>query len=84
MPLACTMLFGGLAGRGFLRSWCLGCLAVCIWYEGLSNGPPTVGGTWFPLEWGASGPLLVRREHVELGLAQPLRVLYASDLHLGW
>ena len=21
MPLACTMLFGGLAGRGFLRSW---------------------------------------------------------------
>ena len=83
MPLACTMLFGGMAGRGFLRSWCLGCLAVCIWYEDLSNEPTTVGGTWFPLEWGASGPLLVRREHVELGLAQPLRVLYASDLHLG-
>jgi hypothetical protein len=29
IPLACTMLFGGLAGYGFLRSWCLGCLAVC-------------------------------------------------------
>jgi predicted MPP superfamily phosphohydrolase len=83
MPLACTMLFGGLAGRGFLRSWCLGCLAVCLWYEDLRNDPLPVGGSWFPLEWGASGPLLVRREHVELGLVRPLRVLYASDLHLG-
>jgi hypothetical protein len=35
VPLACTMLFGGLVGRGFLRSWCLGCLAVCLWYEEL-------------------------------------------------
>ena len=83
IPLACTMLFGGLAGRGFLRSWCLGCLAVCLWYENLRNDPPAVGRSSFPLEWGASGPLLVRREHVELGLARPLRVLYASDLHLG-
>jgi len=33
LPLAAVMLFGGLAGRGFVRSWCLGCLAVCIWYE---------------------------------------------------
>ena len=35
LPLACTMLFGGLAGRGFLRCWCLGCLSVCLWYEDL-------------------------------------------------
>lgn len=35
MPIAATMLFGGFAGRGFLRSWCLGCLAVCVWYEDL-------------------------------------------------
>jgi hypothetical protein len=35
LPLASTMLLGGLLGRGFVRSWCLGCLAVCIWYEGL-------------------------------------------------
>ncbi|HEV3288130.1 MAG TPA: metallophosphoesterase [Streptosporangiaceae bacterium] len=83
VPLACTMLFGGLAGRGFLRCWCLGCLAVCLWYEDLRNDPPSDGGSWFPLEWGASGPLLVRREGVHLGLARPLRVLYASDLHLG-
>ncbi len=35
LPLAVVMLFGGFAGRGFVRSWCLGCLAVCIWYEEL-------------------------------------------------
>jgi predicted MPP superfamily phosphohydrolase len=84
LPLACTMLFGGLVGRGFLRSWCLGCLAVCLWYEDLRNDPPSIVGSWFPLEWGARGPLLVRHEQVELGLARPLRLLYASDLHLGW
>jgi hypothetical protein len=83
VPLACTMLFGGLAGRGFLRSWCLGCLAVCLWYEDLRNNPPPDCQPWFPLELGASGPLLVRQEHVHLGLGRPLRVLYASDLHLG-
>ena len=33
MPIAATMLFGGFVGRGFVRSWCLGCLAVCLWYE---------------------------------------------------
>src|SRR5579872_6495692 len=83
VPLACTMLFGGFAGRGFLRCWCRGCLAVCLWYEDLRNEPPSDGRSWFPLELGASGPLLVRREGVHLGLARPLRVLYASDLHLG-
>jgi hypothetical protein len=35
--LAAVMLFGGLAGRGFVRCWCLGCLAVCIWYEQLAR-----------------------------------------------
>jgi uncharacterized protein len=83
MPLACTMLFGGLVGRGFLRSWCLGCLAVCLWYEDLGNAPPPDGESWFPLAWGASRPLLVRHEHVHWGLAKPIRLLYASDLHLG-
>jgi hypothetical protein len=33
LPLAATMLLGGFIGRGFVRSWCLGCLAVCLWYE---------------------------------------------------
>ncbi len=31
--LATVMLFGGLGGRGIVRSWCLGCLAVLLWYE---------------------------------------------------
>lgn len=35
VPVAATMLVGGFVGRGFLRSWCLGCLAVCIWHDGL-------------------------------------------------
>jgi hypothetical protein len=33
LPLAAVMLFGGFLGQGFLRSWCLGCVAVCLWYE---------------------------------------------------
>jgi predicted MPP superfamily phosphohydrolase len=83
LPLACVMLFGGLAGRGFLRCWCLGCLAVCLWYEDLRHDTPPEMGSWIGLQFGASGPLLIRREHVHLGLDRPLRVLYASDLHLG-
>jgi hypothetical protein len=51
VPLACTMLFGGLAGRGFLRCWCLGCLAVCLWYEDLRNDPPSDGGAGSPSNW---------------------------------
>jgi hypothetical protein len=35
MQLAVVMLFGGFFGRGFVRSWCLGCLAVVLWYEAL-------------------------------------------------
>jgi predicted MPP superfamily phosphohydrolase len=86
MPLALAMLGGGLLGRGFVRSWCLGCLAVCLWYEELRTNPPQArakAGVG-PLEVGASGPLLVREEVVTgLGLAAPVRLLYASDLHLG-
>jgi hypothetical protein len=37
VPLALTMLFGGFLGRGFLRSWCLGCLAVLDWYTALAR-----------------------------------------------
>ncbi len=83
LPLALTMLGGGLVGRGFVRSWCLGCLAVCLWYEGLRTAPAPEARR--PrLEVGASGALLVREEVVAgLGLAAPVRLLYASDLHLG-
>jgi len=33
ISIAARMLFGGLVGRGFVRSWCVGCLAVVLWYE---------------------------------------------------
>jgi len=33
MPIAAHMLFGGILGRGFLRSWCVGCLAVVLYYD---------------------------------------------------
>ena len=39
LPIAASMLFGGFVGRGFLRSWCLGCLAVLFWYESLREAP---------------------------------------------
>jgi predicted MPP superfamily phosphohydrolase len=34
-------------------------------------------------EFGAFGPLRVRHERVPLGRGRPVRLLYASDLHLG-
>lgn len=37
MILATVMLLGGFAGRGFVRCWCLGCLAVCVWYVDLTT-----------------------------------------------
>jgi hypothetical protein len=43
LPLAASMLGGGFLGRGFLRSWCLGCLAICVWYADLS-ALPSAGG----------------------------------------
>ena len=36
-----------------------------------------------PFEFGAYGPLRVRAERVAIPLPAPLRLLYASDLHLG-
>jgi predicted MPP superfamily phosphohydrolase len=36
-----------------------------------------------PLRFGAFGPLTIRAAAFRLGLDRPVRVLYASDLHLG-
>jgi len=33
MRIAAEMLVGGFLGRGFVRSWCVGCMAVVVWYE---------------------------------------------------
>jgi hypothetical protein len=37
IPLAAIMLGGGFTGRGFVRSWALGCLTVIVWYEQLQE-----------------------------------------------
>lgn len=42
LPLAVVMLFGGFVGQGFVRCWCLGCLAVLLWYEALRQGREVV------------------------------------------
>src|ERR1043165_8217029 len=79
LPIAGTMLFGGLAGRGFIRSWCVGCLAVVVWYEHLRQ---TKAGARPKLEIGTSQPLLVRRVSLQIfGNETPVRLFYASDLH---
>jgi hypothetical protein len=49
LPLATVMLLGGFAGRGFVRCWCLGCLAVCLWYERVRPAPT-------PAATGATNP----------------------------
>ena len=36
-----------------------------------------------PFTFGAFGPLLIRRESFDFGLGLTMRLLYASDLHLG-
>ncbi len=82
MPLAAVMLCGGFAGRGFVRSWLLGCAAVVLWYERLR----TQRGACVPrLELGRRAPLHVRRELVCRASAacEDSVVLYASDLHFG-
>lgn len=35
LPLAATMLFGGIVGRGAVRCWCIGCMGVLLWYDAL-------------------------------------------------
>ncbi len=51
--------------------------------QGRPSGLGRLARRLFPLEFGAFGPLLIRREAVELGLGRRLRLLHASDLHLG-
>lgn len=79
VPIAATMLFGGICGGGFLRSWCIGCLAILAWYERLKKEPVVSRSA---LEIGASQALEVRYARFKfLNNPEALRVLYASDLH---
>ena len=83
LPIAAVMLLGGFVGRGFVRSWCIGCLAVCVWYEhlraaGVSTARRAEIGMW-------RGELRVRHESINgWDLPSPVTLLYASDLHLNW
>ncbi len=43
MRIAAEMLLGGVRGRGFVRSWCVGCLAVVMWYEDVRGRSPGAG-----------------------------------------
>src|SRR5207244_13154886 len=78
LPLAATMILGGFFGRGFIRSWCLGCLAILIWYERLRKLDPSFA---FPpirsrLEIAHSQPLLVRQERFHfLENHEPVRLI---------
>jgi predicted MPP superfamily phosphohydrolase len=47
------------------------------------HSPAPAKRSAFIFQFGAFNPLLVRHEVVDLGLSRPIRLLYASDLHLG-
>lgn len=38
IPIAAHMLTGPLFGRGAVDAWCVGCLAVVLWYNELAHG----------------------------------------------
>ncbi|MCA9322363.1 MAG: metallophosphoesterase, partial [Planctomycetes bacterium] len=80
LPLAAKMTLGGLADGRFRRSWLQGCVAVVIWYEDLlrtRDGPGPI------FEFSALQALTVRRVTLVAGNQRPLRLVYASDLHIG-
>ena len=68
LPIAAFMLGGALFGCGIRRSWCIGCLAVCLWYEQARHELPH----------------LRQERFSDFHLRKPVTVLFAADLHLGW
>ncbi len=84
IPVAVRMLLGGLQRRGLAATWAQGCVAVVLWHRRVAlarriylNTPCSLPR----LELGPANPLLLRREHVRVGLRQGFRVLWISDLH---
>jgi predicted MPP superfamily phosphohydrolase len=80
LPIAAFMLFGGLVNGRPRFSFAVGCMAVLLWYESLRRREDT---TPCCLELGASAPLAIRRVSDDDPGDDPIKVLYASDLHLG-
>lgn len=83
LPLAWEMMTGGLRARGFVRSWCLGCLAVLLWYEQCLHPKDVVEKEeeLLPLDLFHRAPLLLRKEKVPLAIPEQLRCLLVTDLH---
>ncbi len=80
VPIAAFMLLGWLANGRPRRNFVVGCMAVILWYESLRRHED---GTPCFVELGASAPLSVRRVGDCDPGPDPIKVLYASDLHLG-
>lgn len=86
LPIAAFMLFGGLFGRGFLRSWTLGCISILLWYEEVRSreGVCSITESRSKLELCAAHRLEVRVEQIALrNTTTGLRMLFLSDFHLG-
>ena len=83
LPFAWRMLTGGFFGRGFVRSWCTGCLAVVLWYERCQV--PILATDEIDempmLELGQRGPLFIRYETLSVKVSMPVRLLLITDIH---
>ncbi len=84
LPFAWRMLTGGFCGRGFVRSWCTGCLAVVLWYEQCRQASATTddASKVTALDIGQRASLFIRMEKVSMPVRAKARVLFISDLHL--
>jgi len=80
LPIAAFMLCGGIARARPRWSFVVGCLAILLWYESLrrrDDSTPCLG------EIGSTAPVSIRRVGDRDPGNDPIRLLYASDLHLG-
>jgi len=59
--------FCGVFGPRIRRSWCLGCFAVCLWYESARHELPHIR----------------YESVAGFELQSPATILFASDLHIG-
>lgn len=80
LPIAAFMLLGWLANGRPRWNFAVGCMAVILWYESLRRREDATP-CW--LELGSTAPLSVRRVADGDPGPDPIKVLYASDLHLG-
>lgn len=83
LPFAWRMLSGGFFGQGFMRSWCIGCLAVVLWYEECRNAPLTTPCVELipRLDCGQRAPLFIRQETIVLSTSEITRLLLITDIH---